>query len=157
MGARIKELAPWEREDFVEVEGYWFFKINQTPKRSMKTASSIRYVPLYPELIEESLLSFVLSIKIERLFDKDGDGAIQRWFRNPKGANVQREGVALSHGWRHLFEDICIGDGDGDSAKRYITGRAKGSSGEDYGETLVRIPGLARELAKIIPFKAANP
>lgn len=151
-GARINELSPLEKEDFVEVEGYWFIKIHSTGKRSLKNKNAERYIPVHPQLAEEGLLQFVERSASGRLFKPGASDKVQEWFRHPRGANIQREGVAPSHGWRHLFEDLCIRDGVSDSAKKYITGRAKGSSDEDYGKTLVRLPGLAREIAKIVPF-----
>lgn len=150
-GARINELTPLEPDDFRQVDGHWFYKIHSGGKRSVKNTNSVRYVPVHPALVSEGLLDFVQSVN-GRLFRTGASDKVQDWFRHPKGAGITRDGVAPSHGWRHLFEDLCIRDGVSDGAKKYITGRAKGGSDEDYGKTDALLPGLAREIAKIVPF-----
>jgi integrase len=151
-GARINEVAKLRREDFLESEGYWFFKLTTSGGRSLKTASSVRYVPVHPTLEAEGFRKFVESTPKGALFGPSADTTVRRWFWDEDGAAISREGVRPSHGWRHLFEDLCIRDGVSDSAKNYITGRVKPGSDQDYGKTLARLPGLHREISKIVPF-----
>ncbi|KFL28052.1 hypothetical protein JP74_04435 [Devosia sp. 17-2-E-8] len=151
-GARINEVANLETGDILEAEGYWFFKISPTGKRSVKNDNAIRWVPLHPALIAEGFLGFAEKAPKGRLFASGASQYVTKWFHDERGAAIKREGVAPNHGWRHLFEDLCIRYGVSDSAKKYITGRAKGGSDEDYGKTTARLPGLAREIGKIEPF-----
>jgi integrase len=147
-GARIGELEALETSDFREVEGQWFFKISTSGGRSVKTQSSIRYVPVHPALEREGFIEFVKQ-RNGKLFSKGANRAVIRWFRSDKGPGIKRKGVSPNHGWRHLFEDLCIRDGVSDAAKVYITGRYNPGSAGDYGKTLARLPGLYREMAKI--------
>jgi len=151
-GARINEVANLRREDFLESEGFWFFKINTTGGRSVKTASSVRYVAVHPSLEAEGFRQFVESVPTGRLFATGADDAVRDWFWDKAGAGMTREGVSPNHGWRHLFEDLCIRDGVADSAKDYMTGRVQPGSAKDYGKTLARLPGLHREISKVKPF-----
>lgn len=151
-GARINEVASLHREDFLESEGLWFFKISTSGGRSVKTASSVRYVAVHPTLEAEGFRAFVESAAKGRLFKSGADDAVRDWFWSKNGAGISREGVSPNHGWRHLFEDLCIRDGVADSAKDYMTGRVTPGSDKDYGKTLARLPGLYREISKIKPF-----
>lgn len=150
-GARIGELISLEASDFIETGGYSFFKISTTGGRKVKNEASVRYVPVHPALAREGFLIFVRS-RTGRLFSSGATHAVGRWFRSEDGAGITREGVSPNHGWRHLFEDLCIRDGVSDTAKIYAAGRYEPGSAGDYGKTWAMLPGLAREIEKIKPF-----
>jgi integrase len=152
-GARINEVANLHREDFLESEGFWFFKINTSGGRSVKTASSVRYVAVHPALEVEGFRQFVEDATGGRLFASGADDVVRDWFWDKAGAGITRKGVSPNHGWRHLFEDLCIRDGVADSAKDYMTGRVQPGSAKDYGKTLARLPGLHREISKVVAFR----
>jgi hypothetical protein len=62
---------------------------------------------------------------------------------------LKRKELAPNHGWRHLFEDLCVTHGVLDKARNYITGRATGDSGAGYGRSEAMLPGLAEQMRKI--------
>lgn len=104
-------------------------------------------VPVHRALLDEGLLEFVKAAPSGRLFSRGATNALVRWVRNEVG--LKRQGLQPNHGWRHLFEDLCRRDQVSDDARHYLLGRATGRSDEAYGRTLVMLPGLWRELAKV--------
>ncbi|WP_312857840.1 DUF6538 domain-containing protein [Mesorhizobium zhangyense] len=146
-GARIEEVAGLRKEDFFETGGRWFFHIRPYEGRDLKNLSSERRVPVHPALVEEGLLAFVEAKKKGgRLFTSSPSQAISRWLILT--VKITR-GVPPSHGWRHLFEDLCTAAGMSDTARSYITGRASGTSRDRYGRSDAMLPGLAAEMDKV--------
>lgn len=149
-GARINELAQLTRQDFFQVDDDWFFRLTTAGGKTLKTKASERVVPLHPELIREGLVEFLGTFAAhseQRIFHVWSTQAIQRWVRTKVG--LTREELAPSHGWRHLFEDLCMNGGVTDAARSYITGRATGKSSEGYGKSQAMLPGLAKEMRKV--------
>lgn len=147
-GARISEIASLRPEDFLEVEGKWFYVLTTTGGRRKKTVSSIRRVPLHQTIVEQGFLDFVKSSQAGKpIFSNGVQQRMGEWIRDDLG--IRREHLAPSHGWRHLFEDLCTVAGVSDDARAYITGRAKGTSRDRYGRSDAALPGLAREISKI--------
>lgn len=152
-GARVEEVAQLTPSDFFQYEGDWFFRLTTKGGKSLKNTHGIRRVPVHSCLVEEGLLQFVSSHerhRKERMFVKRASQNVSDWVRNKVG--LDRDELAPSHGWRHLFEDVAMSAGVSDSAKTYITGRATGRSAESYGKSDVMLPGLAREMKKVPRF-----
>lgn len=149
-GARINELAQLTKADFFEVGGDWFYRLTTSGGRDLKNQFSERRIPVHPELIREGLREFIASIRHDkRIFPKRSQANISEWLRGEVG--LKREGLAPNHGWRHLFEDLCLSAGMLDAARSYITGRSTGNSGEGYGKSEAMLPGLAQEMRKVRP------
>ncbi|MDY8107754.1 hypothetical protein U0C82_01160 [Fulvimarina sp. 2208YS6-2-32] len=149
-GARISEIASLRPEDFFEVDGNWFYVLTTTGGRRKKTVSSIRRVPLHPTIVEQGFVDFVTGSQAGKpIFPNGVQQRMGEWIRDDVG--IRREHLAPSHGWRHLFEDLCTVAGVSDDARAYITGRATGTSRDRYGRSDAALPGLAREMAKIEP------
>lgn len=146
-GLRIGEASSLEKEDFFQSQGLWFIDVSSSGKRRLKTLHSQRMVPVHRALLDEGLLEFVKAAPSGRLFSRGATNALVRWVRNEVG--LKRQGLQPNHGWRHLFEDLCRRDQVSDDARHYLLGRATGRSDEAYGRTLVMLPGLWRELAKV--------
>lgn len=149
-GLRIGEASTLEKEDFFESEGLWFFEVSSSGKRSLKTVNARRKVPVHPALISEGFREFVDTAPAGRLFAANAPNAVRDWVRGTVG--ITRAELSPNHGWRHLFEDLCRRDHVGDGARLYLQGRSTGRSDEAYGRTLAMLPGLWREVAKIVPF-----
>jgi integrase len=145
-GARVSEIAQLTPSDFRQVEGRWFFDIGAAGAGSVKNDDSMRSVPVHPDLVKEGLLSFISNQPRGRLFPVRTNDNVGEWVKNVLGGG--REGLRPSHGWRHLFEDLCMGTGISDAARSYITGRSTGSSADQYRGSDAMLPGLAREMDK---------
>lgn len=147
-GARVSEIANLLPEDFFSVGPDWFFQITTSGGRTVKTFSSIRRVPVHPDLVEYGLIDHVQSAPSGKLlFNRNAQSRISEWVRDR--VKLKREHMAPSHSWRHLFEDLCTYAGMPDDARAYVTGRATGSSRDRYGRGEAMLPGLAREIAKL--------
>lgn len=86
----------------------------------------------------------------QRIFSTRSQQRIGEWLRDT--VKITRPELAPSHGWRHLFEDVCLVGGVLDAARSYITGRSTGKSGEGYGKSEAMLPGLANEMRKVPSF-----
>lgn len=147
-GARVSEVANLRPEDFFQLGDDWFLTITTSGSRTTKNFSSIRRVPVHPDLIAQGLIEHVQDTPGgQRLFIKSAQPRISEWMHR-KGL-ITREHMAPNHSWRHLFEDLCTLAGVPDDARAYVTGRSTRSSRERYGRSEAMLPGLAREIAKI--------
>ena len=147
-GARVSEIANLLPEDFFQLGDDWFFRITTAGGRTTKTFSSIRRVPVHPDLVAHGLIAHVQASPAgERLFNKHTQPRISEWMREK--VLIQREHMAPNHSWRHLFEDLCTLAGVPDDARSYVTGRSTKTSRDRYGRSDAMLPGLAREIAKV--------
>ena len=155
-GARVSEIGNLLPEDFFCMGSDWFFRITTSHGRTVKTFSSIRRVPIHPDLVEYGLIDHVQSAQAGKLlFNKNAQSRISEWVRDR--VKLRREHMAPSHSWRHLFEDLCTYAGIPDDARAYVTGRATGSSRDRYGRSEAMLPGLAREIEKIPSILSLKP
>ncbi|MER9003092.1 MULTISPECIES: DUF6538 domain-containing protein [unclassified Mesorhizobium] len=149
-GARVEEIAGLRREDFFKSGDDWFYHVRAKPNRSIKNSNSERRVPVHPALVDEGLIGFLGKAKLGvRLFTRSPSQDISRFVRGT--IKIERD-VPPSHGWRHLFEDLCTAAGVSDDARAYITGRGTGTSRDRYGRSDAMLPGLAREMKKLKRF-----
>jgi integrase len=152
-GARINEIAQLTRGDFFQVGDDWFYRLTTSGGKTLKTRSSERRVPVHPDLIKEGLMDFITGMdgkESARMFPPRSQPNISEWLR--EDLKITREKLAPNHGWRHLFEDVCLVGGVLDAARNYITGRSTGKSGEGYGKSEAMLPGLANEMRKVPSF-----
>ncbi|MDP2120676.1 MAG: integrase [Hoeflea sp.] len=157
-GMRVSEAAQLRKDDFFKAGDRWFWKVTTVGGRSLKTESSERRIPVHHALIEEGLISFVSEAKDGRLFRGETKDVvaiqprISTWVRSLIPF-AQRPELSPNHGWRHLFEDLCIRDDVPEDARNYITGRATGKSRDLYGGSDVMLPGLLAAIEKIQPLE----
>lgn len=152
-GARINELAQLSPSSFFQIDGLWFYRLTTIGGKTLKTANSERRIPVHPDLLREGLINFINRSNNKpnsRLFPKRSQANISEWIRFTLG--IEREHLAPNHGWRHLFEDLCMDGGLTDAARLYLTGRSSGRSDQQYGGSQARLPSLHREMAKIRSF-----
>ena len=154
-GLRIAEASAIEKGHLFQAEGLWFLDVDSAGKRSLKTLSAHRRIPIHPALEREGFMTFVRGAKSAELFTAGADTAIRRWVRGTVG--IDREDLSPNHGWRHLFVDLCIRDGVSSAARLYIQGRDSGTSEDSYGKSVARLPGLWAEVASIKPYPVDAP
>ncbi|MDI7865339.1 hypothetical protein MRS76_25985 [Rhizobiaceae bacterium n13] len=147
-GLRIEEAGQLTVEDFFTVQGRWFFRVSTSGRRSLKTASSERRIPVHSSLIKEGLLEFVTQRKTGRLFtSRRVQPLMSEWIRSE--VKITRPELSPNHGWRHFFEDLCGLANMPDAAREYMTGRASGKSREMYGRSELMLPGLAEAMDRV--------
>ncbi|UDF29942.1 UNVERIFIED_ORG: hypothetical protein LHK14_01085 [Roseateles sp. XES5] len=147
-GMRIEEAGQLTAEDFFQVDGRWFFRVSTSGRRSLKTASSQRRIPVHPSLEREGFMKFVQGVGKGPLFESQRiQPLMSEWVRDKVG--IKRVELSPNHGWRHFFEDLCARAGMPDSAREYITGRASGKSRDLYGRSELMLPGLAAAMDRV--------
>lgn len=157
-GARVAEICQLRREDIVEIDDIWCFKVDPQAG-SIKTAGSERVVPLHPALIEAKFLDFVRKVKKGPLFadlpedrfgSRGGNGTkvLGRWVRH---LGLTDERLAPSHSWRHRMRTLARRHGlDTDIVDRFV-GHAGREIPSGYGE--FEAQAAHREISKIPTLK----
>jgi integrase len=150
---RICDLRQDENDD-----GVWFFDVHRTGGRSTKTSSSIRRIPLHPELERIGLLRYCawLVQKGHRADDPMWPGvkaaAWSKWI-NPylrSHCGIMDESKVF-HSFRHTFKRMTRDAGLYEELHDAITGHAnKGSVGREYGRGF-SIKPLAKAMARVEP------
>lgn len=151
-GARIEEVAQLTKGAFFQIGDDWFYRLTTMGGKTLKNRNSERRVPVHPILVKEGLIDFITKLPLaddKRIFSTRSQQNIGEWVRET--VCIARKELRPSHGWRHLFEDLCMVGGVLDAARIYITGRKTGTSDTGYGKSDVMLPGLATELKKVKP------
>ena len=104
-GARREELAALRVEDIQQDEGIWFISIAENKNRDVKTAASIRNVPIHRRLIDLGFLDHVAR-------HRNGTGDL---FPELKPANHvhghgKKYGDRIDHAWRVALETALDGN-----------------------------------------------
>lgn len=157
-GARVAEICQLRREDIVEIDRIWCFKIDPQAG-SIKTVGSERAVPLHPALIEAKFLDFVRKVKKGPLFadlpedrfgSRGGNGTkvLGRWVRN---LGLKDERLAPNHSWRHRLKTLGRRHGLAPDIVDAITGHQRKTVADTYGE--FPMEALHREISKIPALK----
>lgn len=143
-GARVGELCQLRIEDLREEDGTYFFRItDEGEKMSVKNASSVRDIPLHPELIRLGFLEHV-----EGLRSGGGKHIFPRWSRNVQGefgetskwlnAYLCRIGVKTSRllvfqSMRHNFADALRNAGYHEAQFKPLLGHSEMTVTRGYG------------------------
>ncbi|MGY4306255.1 integrase [Bradyrhizobium sp. USDA 4369] len=157
-GMRLNEIARLRiidlRQD--DDDGVWFFDVSRSGGRSTKTVSSIRRVPVHPELKRIGLLTY-RSWLLDAGARLDGPlwpglkaPAWSKWIngylRNECGIG---EATKVFHSFRHTFKRMTRDAGLYEELHDAITGHAnKDSVGRDYGKGF-SIKPLTKAMAQI--------
>lgn len=137
-GCRLGEIVQLRRADVKMIDGIAFLDINGREGKAVKTDTSIRPVPLHPD-IREIFLDFVKG-KEGRLFPdvspgKNGDPTdliSKKWNYWRKKIGMARAGLCF-HSLRHSFKDACREAGISEEIHDALTGHAGDGVGRRYG------------------------
>ncbi|MFG1307138.1 hypothetical protein V5F34_23715 [Xanthobacter autotrophicus] len=149
-GLRISEAEHLRKDDFFEVDGAWFFRITTAGRRSLKTRSSERVIPVHPAIVDEGFMDWLKAAPPGQLFGSSASSYMSRWVRS-ENVGITRKGISPNHGLRHLLKALAQRYQVGDEAREYILGHASADVHRKYGATDVMLPGLAVEMEKIAP------
>lgn len=155
-GARANEAARLRKDDFREVEGVHCYNLREDTDRgrTIKTASSVRTVPLHSAIIDEGFLDYLGTLKEnDLLFPKSAATNVRRWIRKTWPDIISSK--KPNHAWRHLFRDLCDRYEVDRSARLSIMGHTEGGvtyASDGYGGSDVRMPGIKKQLEKIEPY-----
>ncbi len=157
-GARLEELGQLTVDDVRHQEGVGFISINADGNgKSVKTRSSVREVPIHPELVRCGFLDYVAERRAagdNRIFpDLRSDslgkltGRFSKWwtrYRRSLGITDPRKPF---HSFRHTFKEACRAAGMSEEVHDALTGHSNGSVGRGYGA--VPLATKARAVRKI--------
>lgn len=162
-GARAGEICQLRVEDVVDVKGVRCLNLSEfdadghrVEDKRLKTATSERYVPLHPALIEAGFLDFVEGRDAKtRLFPDLQPGPknsyshnFSKWF----GAFKKRLGFVqrslVFHSFRHGFRDACRDAEIAEETSRALGGWAAIDQATRYGNRGM-VPVLDRAMRKI--------
>ena len=136
---RLSEIAQLEFEDIIDLNGRPHFSVNRKShhghKKSTKTKSSRRQIPVHPELIRSGFLEWVETRRRET-----NQGVIFPAYRYGRWWNEQftvRLGIKTQkktfHSWRHSFRDALKVCGNMETVDR-IMGHYRQGTGPEYGD-----------------------
>lgn len=129
----------------------------------MKTRTSVRKVPVHPELRRLGFLSYVARVQasagseatlwplLRSAKGRARTAAFSQWFgnylrRKPLSITDRRK---VFHSFRHLFKDMCRDAGLSEDVHDALTGHASGKSvGRSYGAGH-SVPRLFAEVSKV--------
>jgi integrase len=161
-GARLNELAPLCADDIKldSASGGHFMNVieDEDQGRRLKTETSIRAVPLHPELIRIGFLDFVDLQRAHRgasarlmpeltRGSKGGFGeAFSKWFGRYKRALGIENKKSVFHSFRHGFKDALRAAGVNEDINDALTGHSGGNAvARGYGsDDMVRRFGFPR-------------
>jgi integrase len=142
-GARAGELIQLGANDICHRDGIDFISINAENGKSLKTKSSIREVPIHPELVKCGFLEYVAARRAagdDRLFlelkRETSDRITEKFskaflrYRRSIGITDPRK---VFHSFRHSFKEACRAASIGEEIHDSLTGHSNGSVGRGYG------------------------
>lgn len=169
-GARISEVLWLRRSDVCMTEGITYIDIQidtSEAGQSVKTAESIRSVPLHPAILDEGFLEYIESLPDNEKYLFPGPWKDQHGDRTKTPANKLRTWIkeqlpdadwsrlSPNHSFRHWLTSECRrASVDGDH-QRIITGHKASDVHGRYGPA--DVPILHEEVVKIpSPLEAAD-
>jgi integrase len=143
-GARLNELAPICVNDVKRdaSSGFHFLTVieDEEEGRSLKAETSVRAVPIHPELVRIGFIEFVEHARrsggpTARLFPKLQQGskggfgeAFSKWFGRYKRALGIDNEKSVFHSFRHSFKDALRAAGVNEDVNDALTGHSGGNT-----------------------------
>lgn len=153
-GARIGELADATTFDVYQVSDIWVIDIRtdfREEDQTIKTESSIRRVPLHPQIKQEGFIEYVRSLAPGPLFpafslgqdNRRADAAsreISEWVRS---LGIKNPSKTVRYKPNHSFRHYCKTEWRNAKVEQEvhdaITGHGEDSDSRDYGEYQLRL------------------
>lgn len=143
-GLRMGEIVQLLRSDVKHDQGIWYFDINKSEEKSLKTASSKRRVPVHRSLIDLGILQYVEQFSGQaRIFpdiEKGKDGYYSHNFSKWWGRYARHINAATSkttfHSFRHNFADALRAAELPEYTNKSLLGHADKSVHANYGDQL---------------------
>ncbi|QXE92434.1 site-specific integrase [Geomonas subterranea] len=133
-GLRLNEICQLHIEDFVKLDDYWCFDINDTGDKRLKNAASARMIPVHPKLIELGMIRYYEKCKDEkqpRLWMNLGlirlhgyTNGIGKWYARYNRDYVTEDPKKVFHSMRHTVADVLKQKGISEAAIAEILGHA---------------------------------
>jgi len=145
-GLRLNEVCQLHLTDIKDHEGVPCFSVNEEGDKEVKTASSVRLVPVHPVLIDLGLLDYVEklrrrgSVRLWGRLQKQRDGygqAFGKWYQRFNRSKITKERGKVFHSFRHTFTNALKQAGVSESVSAQLIGHGQatitfGRYGKDY-------------------------
>ena len=145
-GARLEELCKLRSADFGVEDHIRYIHIqpDTSAGHDLKTSSSLRRVPLHPDLFEKWRLSEYLNdLQGKYIFPIINSGNsvggtvslnFSKWFRRfLKTINLKKDGMCF-HSFRHSYKRMCRDAGVPKNIYDALQGHSSGDTSDDYGK-----------------------
>jgi integrase len=153
-GGRLEELGQILVPDVKQADGVWYIDVTAhvssdrgnselAPSKRVKTASSVRVIPLHPKLVEMGFVDYILRLraaKTVKLFEdlRPDSLSVQTKEASRLAARVIDKAVSTDprivfHSFRHTFKDLCRNAGIPKDVHDQLTGHAPADVGGSYG------------------------
>jgi len=140
-GMRLEEIGQLLVGDVKCEDNIWYFDVNSSEDKQLKTKSSVRRVPIHYDLIELEFITYVKELECSRVFPllkPDIYGRLtqnwSKWF----GRHLTKLGVnddsKVFHSFRHLMKDALRNSEVDEAVSDAITGHSSSSIGRSYGK-----------------------
>jgi integrase len=142
-GARLEELGQLTVDDVRRRDCIDFISVNADNGKTLKTKSSVRDIPIHPELTKCGLLDYVAARRCAgggQLFPDMKRGSLgtlsdifSKWFTRHRRSLGITDPRKVFHSFRHTFKEGCRAAGMAEEVHDALTGHANGSVGRGYG------------------------
>ena len=143
-GMRTNETSQLRVDDIVKEGNVWMIIIDETQGKRVKTTSSIRKVPIHPQLISLGFIKYVEILKsngVDRVFPeltKERDGyssKISRHYNEKflQSVGVWKKNVKVLYSTRHTFINRCYNKGVDRDIIKQIVGHEPDFTMDVYG------------------------
>jgi integrase len=143
-GMRTNETSQLRIDDIVKEGNVWMIIIDETEGKRVKTTSSIRKVPVHPQLISLGFIKYVEILKsngVDRVFPeltKERDGyssKISRHYNEKflQSVGVWKKNVKVLYSTRHTFINRCYNKGVDRDIIKQIVGHEPDFTMDVYG------------------------
>lgn len=149
-GMRLDEIAQLRICDLRQDDDTkrWYFDIDRTGGRSIKTGSSIRHVPMHRELKRIGLLKYREALlkrganlesplwpEVEAEGERTRSSAWSKWFgRYLRSTCGVTDSTKVFHSFRHTFKRMTRDAGISEEMHDALTGHSGGGVGRSYGK-----------------------
>ncbi len=138
-GMRLGEICQLRRVDVRHEDGVHFISVNAEAGKRVKTAESVREVPIHPDIRDE-FLAFVAGRGDGPLFadipahkNRTVAERVTKMFAAWLAENDLTADGLCFHSWRHAFKDRCRAAGLSEEHHDSLTGHAGRTVGRRYG------------------------
>jgi integrase len=140
-GMRLGEILQLLKSDVKDENDIWYFDVNKSDGKSLKTASSKRRVPIHRTLLDLGLLDYVqLGAQSGRIFPEIKQGAdgyhshhFSKWWGRFAGHVGFKSSRTAFHSFRHNFLDALRAAETPEYINKALAGHADKSVHGQYG------------------------
>ncbi len=144
-GMRLEEIGQLSLSDIKQEAGIYYFDVNDSEDKNLKTKTSIRKIPIHQKILDKNFLNFVETSR--NLIDNKGklfselkaskNGKLTKEFSRWFARYLEKIGISdkslVFHSFRHGFKGACRNSEIPEEISDALTGHSSTSIGRTYG------------------------